>query len=149
MIRIRDHRGRRVPVRRIGNGRLWAMLAHSATTAGSAVAGLGAVAFVAWFTYRLGITGGEPGPGPFGLFDLGGSWVVALFIAAFLLWVPLLLSILRSSFLDELSAGKLLIQQCGACGYELGGTATERDGCRVCPECGAAWRLANDETGRT
>jgi hypothetical protein len=29
---------------------------------------------------------------------------------------------------------------CPACGYPLTGAAIEDDGCRVCPECGAAWR---------
>ncbi len=30
---------------------------------------------------------------------------------------------------------------CAACEYGLGGLAVEDDGCVVCPECGAAWRL--------
>lgn len=29
---------------------------------------------------------------------------------------------------------------CASCGYELGTVEPEEDGCRVCPECGAAWR---------
>jgi hypothetical protein len=29
---------------------------------------------------------------------------------------------------------------CAACGYDLRGQEPEEDGCRVCPECGAAWR---------
>jgi hypothetical protein len=31
---------------------------------------------------------------------------------------------------------------CAACGYDLHGLTPEPDGCTVCPECGAAWRLA-------
>jgi hypothetical protein len=141
VIRMRDHRGRRVPVRRIGHGKLWALLAHSGVTAASAVVGLGAVGFVAWYAYRLGISGGEPGPGPLGIFDMGGAWVAAIIVAAVMLWVPLLLAILRSSMLHELAATKLLVHQCGACAYDLSGTAPDSDGCRVCPECGAAWRV--------
>lgn len=30
---------------------------------------------------------------------------------------------------------------CPSCGYCLRGIPTEDDGCRVCPECAAAWRL--------
>jgi hypothetical protein len=30
---------------------------------------------------------------------------------------------------------------CLACLYELSGCPTDADGCTVCPECGAAWRL--------
>ncbi len=30
---------------------------------------------------------------------------------------------------------------CGSCGYALSGLLTGADGCAVCPECGAAWRL--------
>jgi hypothetical protein len=30
---------------------------------------------------------------------------------------------------------------CPACVYRLDGLAAEEDGCVVCPECGAAWRV--------
>jgi len=30
--------------------------------------------------------------------------------------------------------------RCRACGYDLSGLKIEADGCRVCPECGGAWR---------
>jgi hypothetical protein len=36
---------------------------------------------------------------------------------------------------------------CAACGYDLSAHEPEEDGCRVCPECGAAWRL--DEAAPT
>jgi hypothetical protein len=29
---------------------------------------------------------------------------------------------------------------CGACGYDLSGLTPQKDGCRVCPQCGGAWR---------
>ena len=32
-------------------------------------------------------------------------------------------------------------QRCASCAYILGGLDIEDDGCTVCPECGAAWRL--------
>ena len=31
--------------------------------------------------------------------------------------------------------------RCAACGYSLAGAVPEQDGCCVCPECGAAWRV--------
>jgi len=33
---------------------------------------------------------------------------------------------------------------CGGCGYRLNGLAQEQDGCSVCPECGAAWKIENN-----
>ena len=38
-------------------------------------------------------------------------------------------------------AGLLKIGHCGCCLYSLEGLLPAKDGCRVCPECGAAWRL--------
>jgi hypothetical protein len=35
----------------------------------------------------------------------------------------------------------LSIEVCPGCGNALAGLAVEDDGCRICPECGAAWRL--------
>jgi hypothetical protein len=32
---------------------------------------------------------------------------------------------------------------CSCCGYDLRKTPIAGDGCTVCPECGAAWRLEN------
>jgi hypothetical protein len=36
---------------------------------------------------------------------------------------------------------------CAACGYDLIGQEPEEDGCRVCPECGAAWRIEDEAAG--
>lgn len=33
------------------------------------------------------------------------------------------------------------IGRCAWCDYELDGLTPEADGCTVCPECGAAWRM--------
>jgi hypothetical protein len=32
-------------------------------------------------------------------------------------------------------------KRCAGCGYDLSGATAESDGCVVCAECGAAWRL--------
>lgn len=34
---------------------------------------------------------------------------------------------------------------CPSCSYRLRGVPPEPDGCTVCPECGAAWRLPDEE----
>ncbi|MBX3403456.1 MAG: hypothetical protein KF699_08610 [Phycisphaeraceae bacterium] len=34
---------------------------------------------------------------------------------------------------------------CPSCGYDLSASMPERDLCRVCPECGAAWILPRDK----
>lgn len=36
---------------------------------------------------------------------------------------------------------RLAHARCGGCGYALNGRPKEADGCRVCPECGGAWRI--------
>jgi hypothetical protein len=36
--------------------------------------------------------------------------------------------------------------RCGGCGYALDDLAQEADGCRVCPECGTAWRRCGAAT---
>lgn len=33
---------------------------------------------------------------------------------------------------------------CRACGHSLSGLTAEADGCDVCPECGAAWRVLRE-----
>lgn len=35
----------------------------------------------------------------------------------------------------------LLNDRCASCGFKLSGLSQVSDGCTVCPECGAAWRL--------
>jgi hypothetical protein len=36
-------------------------------------------------------------------------------------------------------------QACLACGYSLKDLPSDPDGCTICPECGAAWRLEREE----
>ncbi len=51
----------------------------------------------------------------------------------------------RGALLREKSRFYPVIRRCASCGYDLSGLKAEEDGCTVCPECGAAWRL--DENG--
>jgi hypothetical protein len=48
---------------------------------------------------------------------------------------------LRAMEAHRLSIVWLARGQCPGCGYSLVGLIAEADGCRVCPECGGAWRL--------
>ena len=49
----------------------------------------------------------------------------------------------RRQLAEELAAAYADVGMCPACGYGLGdAAAAEDDGCEVCAECGAAWRLA-------
>lgn len=75
-------------------------------------------------------------------------WADELVKACILLGVPLLLIStpayyalrnrvsLRASTAIELGF-------CGGCGYALRGLVPEQDGCVVCPECQAAWRISH------
>lgn len=37
---------------------------------------------------------------------------------------------------------KTALPFCAACGYAMHGLTAQADGCTVCPECGAAWRVS-------
>lgn len=71
------------------------------------------------------------------------------------LWVPTVLSSVLACLVvwqsrrveaQQTALGWVATGRCGACKYELGHVA-ETDGCTVCPECGAAWRLPAQTIG--
>lgn len=37
---------------------------------------------------------------------------------------------------------------CPCCGYDLQTISAQKDGCRVCPECGAAWRITPTDASK-
>lgn len=51
---------------------------------------------------------------------------------------------LVSVWLHRGRGGEPAASGCRGCGYGFEGLCAERDGCVVCPECGAAWRLGGD-----
>lgn len=65
--------------------------------------------------------------------------VVVAMIPALVAWRLLIQQTCR-----WIGSGMIGIGWCAACGYCLSGLVVETDGCTVCPECGAAWRLPGD-----
>lgn len=69
-------------------------------------------------------------------------WVTIFAVAVLLgLATPLaLFTIHRHLFADQIASAYIAAGRCAACGYGLASATVEPDGCRVCPECSAAWR---------
>jgi len=76
------------------------------------------------------------------------GWAVVdwTFIPMITPWVMIVL-LMEVSFLEPRRAAARIVDEslravrCPACGYDLHGLAKAADGCTVCPECAAAWRL--------
>jgi hypothetical protein len=74
------------------------------------------------------------------------------------LWLMLLAAIplgaipaLVTIFVARRTSGRRIAQvyahagYCGSCAHDLRASPTEADGCTVCPECGAAWRVGAEQ----
>jgi|GEM_PF-1976049 len=73
----------------------------------------------------------------------GKDWVVALLAGLIICPLfPVLLRERRREAKERLRVGYLRACQCPCCDYDLTGQVADADGCRVCPECGAAWKVA-------
>jgi hypothetical protein len=74
-----------------------------------------------------------------------GKQVITLAALMAVMWplFPLLLRIQRWEERSRLRSGYLAAGHCPSCDYPLGECGIAADGCRVCPECGAAWKLAS------
>jgi len=70
------------------------------------------------------------------------SILLALALAVPVVW--LCAEVERRSIARDRAALDHLPPVCVACGQDLTGVPAHPDGCTVCPECGAAWRLARD-----
>lgn len=86
------------------------------------------------------------------LFSEGGTpspWLYGFVFYAYLalLILPTLFGILVSPFFAlRVAPGpycyrRLLLQRCPSCDFSLMEITPEADGCKVCPECGGAWRI--------
>ena len=67
------------------------------------------------------------------------TWLDNVAVAFLLVWMPLIGAVQHGMY-DEAKRRLLL---CPCCHYDLTGARVEPDGCSVCAECGAAWRLAD------
>jgi hypothetical protein len=56
------------------------------------------------------------------------------------MWLAIAWSVRRYERVDAIH-WVTAYKRCGACGHSLRGLNEEHDGCIVCPECGAAWRI--------
>jgi hypothetical protein len=71
------------------------------------------------------------------------------------LWIMLLIAIpvgmvipltfhfaIRRIAADRIASAYAAAGYCASCGFNLNATPAEPDGCRLCPECAAAWRTS-------
>lgn len=86
---------------------------------------------------------------------LGGVFANLTGISSLLEWIfvysaVILIALMASRFqfkpmLAWLAERRLERAECAACTFPLDGLSAEADGCTVCPECGAAWKLPEAE----
>ncbi len=77
---------------------------------------------------------------PSGAMKLANLGFPMLFIIM-LIWMGIFLYFHYRVFKPWAKQRKLAIGRCRACDYHLTNLTPEADGCTVCPECSAAWRL--------
>lgn len=77
------------------------------------------------------------------IFNRLPMWSVVLAVAPAALAIPISLVLLERWFQAERYRDAYLrIGLCPSCGFDMSAAPPEPDGCRVCPECGGAWRMA-------
>jgi hypothetical protein len=77
-------------------------------------------------------------------FGLKLPWWAMILAAIPLGAIPAILTIflVRRTAVDRIAHSYIAADYCASCGYDLKSIGPEEDGCRICPECGAAWRTA-------
>jgi predicted RNA-binding Zn-ribbon protein involved in translation (DUF1610 family) len=71
-------------------------------------------------------------------------WMRFVFLAASMAALVLLLWRVQRAATAQIARRVMLrYGWCASCGYSLEGVEFAADGCRVCPECGAAWRRSD------
>jgi len=79
---------------------------------------------------------------------LMGGWIIYAWPLGAVVLVALICEPLaRWKHARRLADCLLAFRCCAACGYDLRSTPVAQDGCTVCPECGAAWRLPTASQG--
>lgn len=64
-----------------------------------------------------------------------------LLLVVMLFTSPLMLLAWQAALAPRQVSHRLIRRECPSCRYPLDGAVLQRDGCTVCPECAAAWRL--------
>ncbi len=74
-----------------------------------------------------------------------GKQVIMFAVLVAIMWplFPLLLRIQRWEERSRLRSGYLAAGHCPSCDYDLSSQPKEPDGCSMCPECGAAWKMVS------
>lgn len=76
--------------------------------------------------------------------SVNGNDAPAWVVVPIFVWIAVLvISILRSQWRASVAAA-LHVGACPSCNYALRGLPSDRDGCVMCPECGASWILPRD-----
>jgi hypothetical protein len=74
---------------------------------------------------------------------LAGFFGVIVAFGCFLAWMLWWFFAGRQRAAEDLVAKG----RCASCAYEMVGLPVEADGCAVCPECGAAWKVLEPVSG--
>ncbi|MFI4898504.1 MAG: hypothetical protein ACIARR_11840 [Phycisphaerales bacterium JB059] len=67
-------------------------------------------------------------------------WAIPIGLVVGILGPVVMMLVLRRLMLPRLVRAYVAEGFCGSCGFTIRGLEPEEDGCRVCPECGCAWR---------
>lgn len=70
-------------------------------------------------------------------------WLIPLSALLGIIGPLVMMLTLRRLMLPRLVRAYVDYGFCGSCGFVIRDLKPEADGCRVCPECGSAWRLDN------
>lgn len=85
---------------------------------------------MAVFVVHAGVRPMLPGP---------WRWAVTIPVLALLIYAGSIALRVREMAVHGRAARRR--GQCAACGYPIADLEPEEDACRVCPECGGAWKL--------
>ncbi len=145
---IRDHRGRVVPLAHASwpdRFRHFSHVGHFVPPVSGTVSTLLLLVLVMTFVFAIQDAGSRAAAA------LGGakSWTLAL--NALTLFGPLAILLLLIAASIFLTAARVWIPavarswlaqgECPSCRYKIDTLEPEADGCTVCPECGAGWRV--------
>ena len=84
-----------------------------------------------------GVAPVSSGPSVGGGIGLLLAWFLYIVVVGTLTSLPMT----RWYWCPVIVKGVLLVRHCATCGYSLASVPPEPDGCTICPECGAAWKL--------